>query len=94
MLNFTKVKENFETHALDILKYEVYYHKDDEVIFDNFVDRMNGWISLSWSRHDCDIKYNIEDNIILMKVQFKGEIPFGFEYCFDLNIIKLAIYIV
>lgn len=90
MINFNKVKEDFEIEAYDILRYECYYNNNIEEIFLNFKNRMTRYIKDTWGTC-CDYKFYIQKSILGYKIQFTeestGGIPFGFEFCIDINML-------
>lgn len=89
MLNFYVVQKRFEEQIYDILKYEITYYDNDEIILQNFVDRFKEYLDLFYS------KYKVEWGVtkssfgaILVKIQFDEDPPFGFEFCIDLDMLK------
>ena len=94
MLDFKIVHNRFENQIYDILKYEVQYYDNDDIILQNLVDRFNEYIELFYNKYK--IKWGITKFKygILIKVEFDYDPPFGFEFCIDLDLLKKQRYLV
>ena len=87
MFNFTEVKRRFELEAFDILRYEAEYYNDEDAFF-YFKERMKKWVRDWWTLSKPDMAFFLENGTVRMKVQFYGDLPFGFEHAWDLEMIR------
>ena len=95
MVNFKYIQQKFEEQLYDILKYELLYYKDDETLYRNLVDRFQNFIDLYWSNFNID--YNFTKSYygaINLRIQFNEDPSFGFEFCFDVELMKSQFFAV
>lgn len=92
MINFEYARKHFEQQAIDILRYEFYYY-NEATVRKHFKQRMQKYISMSWSLCKPKIKFFEDENTIGYRVEFPAEstggIPFGFQYCADLGLFQI-----
>lgn len=91
MLNFQKVKEDFEQEFYDMLKLEVLYFDDDRNVAHAFEIHMKNYIELFWSKYVPEYIVSLNGSIISCKIVFDADtnlIPFGFEFSADLSLIR------
>ena len=91
MLNFQKVKEEFEKEFYDIIRMEVLYSDEDRNIADALETRMKSYIELFWSTYAPDYTVSLNGSIISCKVEFgpiTNLIPFGFQFSAALSLIR------
>lgn len=91
MLNFQKVKEEFEKEFYDIIRMEVLYLDEDKNVMYALEARMKNYIELFWSKYVPEYTVSLSGSIISCKVVFDADtnlIPFGFEFSADLSLIR------
>ena len=91
MLNFQKVKEEFEKEFYDILRWEVLYLDKDRNVAYALETRMKNYIDIFWSNYAPDYTVSLKGSIISCKVEFgpiTNLIPFGFQFSTDLSLIR------
>ena len=91
MLNFQKVKEEFEKEFYDIIRLEVLYLDRDRNVAHALETRMKNYIDIFWSKYAPDYTVSLNGSIISCKVEFgsiTNLIPFGFAFATDFSSIR------
>ena len=94
MLDFKYVEEKFKEEEFDILKYEKYYWENPNKIYFNFKNSIRKYIEREWGGFGFKFTCGLEKGILYIKVWTDTyDPPFGFEHCYDLNMLGSMRYI-
>ena len=94
MLDFKYIEEKFKEEEFDILKYEKYYWDNPNKIYFNFKNRIRKYIERDWSGLGIQFTCGLENNRLFIKVWTDTyDPPFGFEHCYDLNMLGSMRYV-